>query len=72
MADTTRADALTEVERAAIAWELTGMLGIDVQPLGDGWVLDAEQVAAWWNGLEPRARAIIVGGYRLSARTPRG
>jgi hypothetical protein len=58
----------SEEKRAAIAWELTGMLGIEICPLGDGWVLDAEQVAAWWEGLGPRTRAAIADAYRESAR----
>jgi hypothetical protein len=62
------AEALTEVERAAIAWELTGMLGITIQAVGDGWALDREGIADWWRHSEPSARAQIVRSYRRSVQ----
>ncbi len=55
---------LTEVDRGAIAWELTGMLGINIRPSADGWALDGDQTITWWNGLESWKRAAIIDGYR--------
>ncbi len=74
MAEDTRmpAEVLAEVERAAIAWELTGMLGITIQAVGDGWALDREGIANWWRHLEPSARAQIVCSYRRSMKEETG
>jgi virulence-associated protein VagC len=46
-----------DIELDAAAWELSGMLGIDIMVQGNDLVLDPEQVDDWW--ADARDRVMI-------------